>query len=113
MIEISATPAEKGTAKVTVGPFTDEDGTAVTPLSITWVLTDRSGTVINNRAAVVVTPAATVIFALTGDDLGNAGNALQRVLTVSWTYNSTLGNGLTGRAQAKFSIEQMVGIADA
>jgi len=112
MIDISVTPAEKGTAKVTVGPFTDEDGTAVTPLTITWMLTDRRGTVINNRAAVVVAPAATVVFALTGNDLAIAGNALQRVITVSWTYNSTVGSGLTGRAQAKFSIEQMAGVAD-
>lgn len=107
---ITVTPAEEGTALVTAGPFTDESGATVTPLTITWKLTDRAGTVINSRTAVSVTPASTVSFLLTGDDLSIAGTDARRVLTLAWTYNSTMGSGLTGREQAFFSIEQFVGV---
>lgn len=109
---ITVRPAEKGTAKVTVGTFTDEatPPSAVTPLTITWTLTDLAGTVINLRAAVVVTPAPTVSFLLTGEDLAIPAADSRRALTISWTYNSTLGSGLTGREQALFSIEQFVGV---
>jgi hypothetical protein len=109
---ITVTPAEKGTAKVTAGPFLDEDTPAneVTPSSITWKLTDRNGNVINSRTAVSVTPAATVEFALTGNDLALSGDDTGRVLLISWEYDSSLGSDLVGREQAHFSIEAMVGV---
>lgn len=107
---ITIEPAEEGTAKVTIGPFTDESGATFTPITITWKLTDRAGNVVNSRTAVSVTPAPTVAFLLTGDDLAIPATDSRRVLTLSWTYNSTLGSGLTGRGQAFFSIEQFVGV---
>jgi hypothetical protein len=107
---ITVTPAEKGTAKVTAGPFLDEDASEVTPNSITWKLTDRNGNVINSRTAVTVTPAATVEFALSGDDLALSGDDTGRVLLISWEYDSSLGSDLVGREQAHFSIEAMVGV---
>lgn len=107
---ITVTPAEEGTAKVAVSAFTDEAGTAVTPSAIAWTLTDRRGTVINARTAVSVTPAASVAFLLSGDDLAvNADTSIVRRLLITWTYNSTLGNGLVGKAVAVFEIERVAG----
>jgi len=108
---ITVMPAEKATAKVTVSSFTDESDTAVTPTAITWTLTDRLGNVINNRSAVSVTPASSVSFLLTGNDLAIGDNGKQRVITIAATYNSTLGNGLIARAQAYFTIEDMVALS--
>ena len=109
---ITVTPAEEGTAKVAVSAFTDEAGANITPSTITWTLTDRRGTVINARTAVSVTPAASVAFLLTGDDLAvTTDTSTVRHLLITWTYNSTLGSGLTGRAVAVFEIEQLVGVS--
>lgn len=106
---ITVQPAEQGTAKVTVGPFTDESGVAVTPLTFTWTLTDRAGAVINSRSAVAVTPASTVEFLLTGNDLA-IGTSVHRVLTIAATYDSDLGSSLPLKAQAFFSVESLVGV---
>ncbi len=112
MFEFTVTPAQNGTAKVKAGPFTDEDSppNEITPLTVTWTLTDQSGNVINERANVPVTPATTVAFLLTANDLAITGHNVQRVIMLTWTYDSTQGDGLVGRAQGKFSIEKMVGI---
>lgn len=107
---LTVMPAEKGTAKATV-TFTDETGASVTPTAVTWTLTDTSGNVINSRLDVTATPGATVTFALSGNDLAVTGNDVRRVLLVEWTYNSTLGTGLPGKAQAFFSVEQLVGVS--
>lgn len=106
---IAVMPIEGSTALITVGPFTDESGEAVTPSAITWTLMDRRGTIMNGRNAVAVTPAATVKFLLTGSDLAVTGNDVQRVLLITWTYNSTLGTGLIGKELAYFSIRDVVG----
>lgn len=108
---ITVMPAEKGTAKVTVASFKDESGTAVTPSAVTWTLTDRLGNVINSRSAVSVTPATSVSFLLTGNDLAIGDNGRQRTITINATYSSSLGSGLTARAQAHFTIEDMVAVS--
>lgn len=104
-------PAEKGTAKVTVGMFTDEDGRAVVPNTVAWTLTDRDGNVVNSRSAVSLTPAASISFLLSGDDLAITSSDRQRAITIATTYDSTLGTGLTARAQAFFTIEDFAAVA--
>lgn len=111
MATITVMPAEKGTAKVTVASFKDESDTAVTPTAITWTLTDRLGNVINSRSAVTVTPATSVSFLLTGNDLAIGDNGRQRTITIAATYNSTLGSGLIARAQAHFTIEEFAAVS--
>lgn len=105
---ISIMPVEKATAKVTVGPFTDESDNTVIPLTFTWTLTDKRGNVINERSAVSVTPASTISFLLKGDDLAVGSNGTQRVLLLEWTYNSTLGTNLPGKEQVLFRISDLV-----
>ena len=103
-------PNEKGTAVLGVA-FTDEDGNAVTPSSITWTLTDINGTIINSRDAVPITPATSVNIVLSGDDLAlDAGVSDTRIVTVEWVYTSSYGTGLPGKDQAKFSIEDLVAV---
>lgn len=106
---LTVMPAEEGTAKATV-TFTDETGASVTPSAVTWTLTDISGNVINSRQDVSVTPGASVSFAIYGDDLAVSGNDVRRLLLVEWTYSSSLGSNLPGKAQASFSIADLVGV---
>ena len=108
MIQINVSPAENGTAKVTCGPFLDEEGSAVTPTSIVWSLCDKRGAIINDRHNVVVTPASTVSWRLTGDDLAINASGNERRLTVFALYDSTLGAGNHLRVQAKFMIEDFL-----
>jgi hypothetical protein len=107
---ITTMPPEKGTAKVTVSGFTDEAGSSVTPTTFTWTLTDLAGNVINSRTAVSVTPAASVSFLLTGNDLAISGSDPRRALLIQCTYTSSLGVGLPLKAQALFSIEELIGV---
>jgi hypothetical protein len=110
---IEIKPAEEASAVVSISAFYDASTppVAVTPLTITWTLTDRRGTVINSRTAVAVTPAASVAFLLSGDDLAvTTATSTERHLLITWTYNSTLGNGLVGRAVAIFEVEQLAGV---
>jgi len=107
---ITVMPPEQGTAKVTV-TFTDETGASVSPSAVTWTLTDRSGNVVNSRQDVSVTPGASVSFALSGNDLAITGNDAQRVLLIEATYNSSLGTGLPLKAQAFFTIAELVGVS--
>ena len=109
MTTISIMPAEESTAKVTV-TFTDEDGASTTPTAVTWALTDAAGNVINSREDVAVTPAASVSFLLTGDDLAIGSNGTQRVLLIEATYNSTLGSGVPLKSQATFRIQDLVAV---
>lgn len=108
MIQIDVSPAENGTAKVVVGPFYDEDTPAnvVTPTSIVWSLSDAHGVIINERHNVVVTPASTVSWRLTADDLAIGSTNNIRIITVFALYDSTLGTGNRLRVQAKFPIEK-------
>lgn len=108
---LTVMPAEEGTAKVTV-TFTDETGASVAPSSVTWTLTDTSGNVINSRQAVSVTAGASVSFALSGDDLAiTNNNNTRRVLLIEAVYSSDLGSNLPLKAQATFTIAELVGVS--
>jgi len=111
---------EKGTVGIEIS-FTDEDGNAVPPdsiTSITWTLTNmpasytETPTVINNRKDVSVTPDSTVTVVLKGDDLSLLSTELDesfvdRVLSLEYTYTSSYGSGLPGKAQYIFTVENM------
>lgn len=65
---IIATIEEKSTIDFKCD-MTDENGDAVVPTAFKWHLTDRSGTVVNNRLNVPETPASSVTVTLAGLDL--------------------------------------------
>jgi hypothetical protein len=95
--------------------FTDTDGSAVTPNTITWDLTDTSGTPINSRDNVSVSPDTSVTIVLEGDDLklqdGESNEFTHRVLTVAYNYDSnTLGASVSTLKELTFYIQNMVGV---
>ena len=102
---------EQSTYKVTAA-FTDDDGVSVVPTSIVWTLTDSSGTVINSRQDVSITPASSVTIALTGDDLALTSDAdAVRIVTIEAVYTSDLGTGLTLKDSCRFVIDNLKAIS--
>lgn len=104
---------EEGAGGVRVN-FTDTNGTAVAPNTLTWSLLDPNGNILNSREDVTITPAASVVIILTGDDLaflaGESGNALRFLLLKGTYHSSTLGNDVPLRAQCGLYISDFVGV---
>lgn len=110
--DLSASPVERGTFRITFGPFTDETGAAVSLKTATWTLTDALGTVINSRTAVAATPGATVAVLLSGADLALTDGAdTRRAVLLEGTYDSSAGADLPYKDQAWFRITPLVGVA--
>ena len=104
MQTINIMPKDESSATITF-TYTGEDGTAVTPTSVTWTLTDLLGKIINSREDVsIVTPSTSNTFLLSGDDLdGSDGEG--RIVTCNAVYTSeTYGAGIPLREQGHFSI---------
>ena len=77
-------------SKVVTITFKNESGTAVSPVTATWTLTDGDGDVVNNRTDVVISsPTSTEKIALSGDDLLYSDGA-KRYLVVESTYTSSV-----------------------
>jgi len=109
-LELDGKAVEKSTYVITLS-FKDESGSAVTPNSANWTLTDGAGAVINNRENVVITPAESVDIVLRGADLALSENDNgMRLLTVEALYNSSLGNDLPLKDSVKFYIVNLVKI---
>lgn len=102
---------EEGTFAVDVS-FTDEDGDALTPDSVTWTLSALDGTIINSRQDVAISPDSTVTIILTGDDLAiqSSTDNRRRRLTIEGTYTSSLGSGIPLTAECEFMVANFVGI---
>jgi hypothetical protein len=98
-----------GATKFVTVSFKDENGDAVVPNSVKWSLSDPEGSTINGRDEVSETPAEEVTVVLSGDDLMYADGG-DRVLTIKAEYDSTLGNGLPIREEARFNIRDLVGV---
>ena len=110
MTTLTVSAIDRSTYIVTCA-FTDDDGSAVVPDSLTWTLTDGSGTVVNEREDVSVSsPAASEDVVLSGDDLAYSDGAV-RVFTVEATYTSDAGAGLPLKAACRFSVEDLEAVA--
>lgn len=107
---LSTLAVEESTYVVTAA-FTDEDGTVVTPSSVTWTLTDNRGNIINNRNAVSATPGTSIDIVLTGDDLAIGTNGEERTVTIDATYNSDLGSGLKLKDECTFKIHNLLNVS--
>jgi len=93
----------------------DLDGNVVKPSSLKWTLTDRAGTVINNRLDQVVTnPQAAHPLILYGADLQvSEGTAnVERVLLIEATYTEGGTAGMPYNHEYRFLIRNYVGISD-
>ena len=102
---------EEATYIITVA-WLDDAGAAVTPSAATWTLTDLDGDVVNSRSNVTINSLSTTnTIVLSGADLAllTTLNGPTRVLLVEYTYTSSAGSDLPGKAQATFTIEDLVG----
>lgn len=104
-------PAENGTIKISVS-FTDEDGSAATPKTLTKTLTDSAGTIMNSIDGVAVSSlSSSMVFMLSGDDLGIPDSTkLRRNFLLKGTYDSSNGTDLAIVVEVVFNIKDMVGI---
>ena len=103
---------EKSTYKITAA-FTDSAGSAVTPDTIIYKLTNVEGTIINSKEAVSVTPDTSVEIVLSGNDLamqtGETGS-VERVVTLEAVYDSDEGNNLPLKEEAVFIIDPLLNV---
>ena len=91
--------------------FTDDDDIAVTPTTITWTLTDISGSIINSRENVnVATPAAEIDVVLEGADV-DYDDGEERVLTLKVVGNVNAGNSKTWYDEVRFQIEDLLNVS--
>ena len=124
---------EQGSGFISMS-FTDKNGNAMTPKTLTWTLTDMDGNVINNRnQGEVGSLASTVEVMLSGDDLkivsgetleqtkhakGQFPSALnkylaKRICTVEGTYDDLdHGNDIPFKDSIIFPVEQLPAVAD-
>ena len=111
--KITTAAPEKGTFGVTC-TFTDEDGDALTPATLTWTLTDMDGSVINSRQDVSVSSlSSAVTVVLSGNDLAlttTTTTGRKRRFAIEGTYDSDLGTGLPLTAECEFSIDSYLGV---
>lgn len=103
---------EKSTYVINMS-FKDENGTAVTPGTLTWTLTDTKGRVINSRENVAVSvPTSSENVVLYGDDLALSQNDNRtRVFTAYATWSGTYGASLPLRNECEFMIESLLKVS--
>lgn len=103
-------PTELGTMVVS-GTFLDtsKPPVAVVPTSASWSLFDGQGNVVNSRSNVALPLLSTYLIVLTGADL-SLTNGKARSLVIRWTFDSSVGTGLTANEEMPFSIIPITGI---
>jgi hypothetical protein len=107
---LTQTADEESTYVITAVPK-DESGSAVTPTTFHWQLTDGLGNVVNSRTDVTPSPSTSIDIVLTGDDLAIGSNgSLTRVVTMWGNYNSSKGTGLSLTKECKFTIDDLKNI---
>jgi len=108
-IETLPTHATESSTYIVTVTFTDEDGDAVVPATVSWTLEDEDGNIINGRSSVEETPASSIELVLKGDDLDpgdeTVGNLL---LTVNATYNSSLGTAMPLVGQCRLKVNALL-----
>lgn len=112
-VTITTHAVEESTFVITAS-FTDEADNPVTPnAGLVWSLTDTEGNVINAREDIGLTEATSVDIVLQGADLAlntTKASVVERVLIVEGTYDSTVGNNLPLKEEARFFIDGLVKI---
>lgn len=111
MTTLTIVAPEHGSYPITAS-FSDTEGTAFTPKTLSWSLLDIIGTVMNGRDKVSLTPSGTYYtVVLQGDDLIYDAGAVPgvRIFYMEGTYDSVYGNDQEFRAECQFSIEDLIG----
>ena len=112
--KITTTAPERGTFGI-LCTFTDEDGDALTPDTLTWTLTDVDGLVVNSRQDIEVSSisSATTIV-LSGADLAvtdASDRGRKRRFAIEGTYDSDLGNDMPLTGECEFTIDAYAGVS--
>ena len=108
MKTITVRPNEEGMLAITVA-YKDHAGTAVTPATMAWKLTDVNGSVVNSRSSVAVgSLAATNTIVLNGDDLPTNGSDRPLLCTFQGTYNHAIGSALNIKESVRFWVDNLV-----
>jgi len=118
---ILSTHADEKSTFVITASFTDEDGNAVTPDSVTWTLTKSDGSIVNSRKDVEETPDTSINIVLSGNDLAldedetsdyvADGYSGLRILTVNAVYDSDYGLNLPLKQSIKFIIDNLIAVS--
>jgi len=107
---------EKDTYGITIS-FLDGNSSGVTPnAGLSWSLVNGSGTTINNRDAIVITPASSVLIVLSGNDLqflSGESTGVKRRLHIAGTYDSTIfGSGVSLNKEVQFVLKDSSAISN-
>jgi hypothetical protein len=112
--ELTSNAVEQSTFAISAA-FTDDEGVAVIPTSITWTLCNDWGAIIDsleNKA--VETPASSITIILRGDNLkilDQENDFETRFLEISALYNSDLGDDLPLNDRAEFKVVNLRSIS--
>ena len=115
-IQVLSDPAKEEATYIITVDFEDEDGDPVVPTSITWTLTDSSGTVINDREdEVVAVPAPSIDIVLSGNDLvvqsGETASKVSRRLLIEAVVDTDAGSNLPIKDEVIFVIENLLAVS--
>lgn len=94
--------------------FLDENDQPVTPLTLTWTLSDRLGNVINNRQDVSIFDLSDEVdIVLSGNDLRVLSSSIgeTRTLTIKATYDSSSGSNLPLNDEVEFAVKNLQKVA--
>jgi hypothetical protein len=102
--------AEQSGATGFVFAFTDADGDALTPDSITARIINRDGTTI--RALGSVPPASSVTIVPTAEDNTLvAGEGTLRGILLEWTETTDVGSALPNKVEAWYRVQDLKGVS--
>jgi hypothetical protein len=111
MPSVISAAAREGSTYVITCAFKDETGTAVSPTTMSWSLTDTDGVVINSRTDVAISsPSASENIVLGGSDLPIIDGDRILILTLEGTYTSANGAGLALKEQVRFTVKDLTAV---
>jgi len=105
-----ALPANEESTYVIQATFTDEDGAPVVPSAVSWSLRNRHGVIVNDREDIAIAPESQLDIVLYGDDLDVEAHGRLRVITISATYDSDIGQGMPLTEEAELMITPLMGL---
>lgn len=110
MINLKETVNKKGLGIFKVD-FFDSGGEPVTPKAASYSVYDVGGNIVNSLDRVEITELApSVNVMLSGEDLNYPGNKNFLYLTIFYTYDSDAGTDLESNEQAKFFLNDVIGV---
>lgn len=112
---VLSTVCKEGSPYLISISFTGEAGSAVTPTTAYYTITDRDGNVVGSLSSVEMSGLSTSVnILLSGADTkisASAASGQIRICNVEYVYDSTLASGLTAYNEQWFSIQDLVAVS--